>query len=198
MSETQLYSSINLFFVSVASRFISGYIFPRISIVESNEKVKGRSDWLIISDIIVRRNDIRLRASNKRIFISESNTNILAKAKKLFLLFVFLFLSYPVFSVSKLIHVTHLDAWKSFDNDRASMKGRWRIGAYFCRSKRSRRSRRAQRAVPLEMKTRKMGEKGRANLNMPRLVPDFSIITIYRHNQNFKYSEQNVQSELFW
>lgn len=70
MSETQLYSSINLFFVSVASRFISGYIFPRISIVESNEKVKGRSDWLIISDIIVRRNDIRLRASNKRIFIS--------------------------------------------------------------------------------------------------------------------------------
>lgn len=70
MSETQLYSSINLFFVSVASRFISDYIFPRISIVEPNEKVKGRSDWLIISDIIVRRNDIRLRASNKRIFIS--------------------------------------------------------------------------------------------------------------------------------
>lgn len=70
MSETQLYSSINLFFVSVASRFISGYIFPRIGIVEPNEKLKGISDWLIISDIIVHRNDIRLRASNKRIFIS--------------------------------------------------------------------------------------------------------------------------------
>lgn len=70
MSETRLYSSINLFFVSVASRFISGYIFPRISIVDPNEKFKGRSDWSIISDIIVHRNDIRSRASNKRIFIS--------------------------------------------------------------------------------------------------------------------------------
>lgn len=70
MSETQPYSSINLFFVSVASRFISGYIFPRISIVEPNENVKGRSDRSIISGIIVHSNDIRLRASNKRIFIS--------------------------------------------------------------------------------------------------------------------------------
>lgn len=70
MSEIQLYSSINLFLVSVASRFISGYIFPRISIVEPTENVKGRSDWSIIFDIIVHRNDIHLRASNKRIFIS--------------------------------------------------------------------------------------------------------------------------------
>lgn len=47
MSETQLYSSINLFFISVASKFIFGYIFPRISIVEPNEKVKGSNDWSI-------------------------------------------------------------------------------------------------------------------------------------------------------